>query len=84
VEVGIVSRRDEFARMSDDELEVQSVLLSAESALMYGEELYRGGFRLREVVGSDALLWERDGRLYTRESALTEVGIIPEQKEDRS
>jgi len=75
---------DEFAHMSDDELAVRGIPVAAERARLEGHELHEAGFRLTKVIGTDRMFWKRNGRLYTTSAALTEAGIIPEIKEDRS
>ena len=44
------------------------------------EELVKHGFRLVEVVGSTMILYERNGKTYTKDYALAAVHAI---KEDR-
>ena len=76
--------RDEFAHLDDFDLALRSVEVAADRARLEGEELHEAGFRMVRVRGMDRMLWKRDGRLYTTSAALTEAGIIPEIKEDRS
>ena len=55
----------------------------AEGARLDGEELRAHGFTAVEVAGMDRIIWQRAGRYFTTERALSEVRpIIEDEKED--
>lgn len=76
--------RGDHDHLSDFELALRSVEVAAERARVEGEELRRFGFRPVGVAGLGSALWGRRGRLFTTRAALEEIGVIPEQREDRT